>query len=450
MPPNKLKKFCKISKYLEIYDHEIYQIFDDLCLFPLLRSRHKGVTFLRPMDKSFRKELITATYSQNPEKAVEMIKTLILLDFLPTSESFKGKVIPNSSKFQLVVDKIDGKKVILGSKHSLEVDSAFASLRRGDLSAVYKLNGKGSLPLSGAQVSMDTMERKQVRGGADAARREIGNFVETTYGKGGEYKNVYRVTMACLYRYALKTNDRNLCKNIVDSMCASARASFYTIVEPYAEDTLIYQNFSEIIRQTLLVPKTYTDSCKIFEGQYDATRNEIIKFVYPNRNAAQELVAKNNNSRLTILKNMTHHSIRPELENAYKDKKKMAKDSFTVYCFLSTREEDRDPTYFKNCFCPVVKNIYNNQLSILTHTADIAFTMSVYGNLLKSDAFMYVPFCYGGSDTEDRAGYIHNLPKPTDLTSQFTIEQSYLTQKHGGNNHGWTTGGLENFISGND
>jgi hypothetical protein len=127
---------------------------------------------------------------------------------------------------------------------------------------------------------------------------------------------------------------------------------------------------------------------------------------------------------------------------------KLAKDAFTVYCFLSAREEDQDPNYFNDCFCYVVKNIYNTQTAILdsAHSRDVAFNMSIYGNLLKSDAFLYVPMLHGSGENEKRVGYLNDIPYPHDVKSRFSIEASDITQRHGGSVY--SAGALEAFISG--
>ena len=435
MTTHKMKKFCKISKYLEMYDNEIYQVFDDLCLFPLLRVRNRGVTFLRPTNSDFRKKLINATYSHSPETAVDMIKTLILLDFLPNVNSFKNNVIPNASKFKLEVDKVDGSKVVLKSGHVLEIDKDFTPLRQGDLAAVYKLSGAGELLNSKEHVSTDNNERKVDGGNAINDRKSLGEFVETAYQRGGSDKNIYRATMACLYKHAMHETPA-LCKYIVDTMCATERASFYVIVEPYAP-TLSYPEFTGLINKTLLVKDAYPACVDVFNRGLEAARNELIKKVYPDRELSKNAVLLNDTIRKNILMQLNPHTLRRSILYAYdNDDKKFAKDAFTIYCFLSTREEERDPTYYKQCFCYVVKNIYRKPTEVTSITStDVAFTMSIYGNLVKSDAFKYVPFLFGNGETEERAGYLHDMPLPTDLQSVFTIEQSNITSTQGGSDH---------------
>ena len=90
MPSKKVKKFCRVTKFLEQTDKDLYQALDDLCLFGLFRTRGRGVTFLYPTDKSYRKKIIDSAYSNTPEKAVDMIRSLVLLDYLPSPNDFKN------------------------------------------------------------------------------------------------------------------------------------------------------------------------------------------------------------------------------------------------------------------------------------------------------------------------------------------------------------------------
>ena len=52
MPAKKVKKFCRVTKFLQQTDKDLHQALDDLCLFGLFRTRGRGVTFLYPVDKS--------------------------------------------------------------------------------------------------------------------------------------------------------------------------------------------------------------------------------------------------------------------------------------------------------------------------------------------------------------------------------------------------------------
>ena len=152
MPSHKLKKFCRLTQYLEQVDKDLYQAFDDLCLFGLFRVRGNGVTFLYPTNKAYRKKIIDHTYSNNPEKAIDMVKALVLLDYIPRPSEFKSKTVVNSLHLPVAVSKADTKEVELKSGHTLTVAKDFATLRADDPVAVYHMSGTGELPMTGEKV----------------------------------------------------------------------------------------------------------------------------------------------------------------------------------------------------------------------------------------------------------------------------------------------------------
>ncbi|MGK0368102.1 MAG: hypothetical protein ACI9QD_001243, partial [Thermoproteota archaeon] len=140
--PN-VKKFCRITKYLETIDKELYTILDDLCLFGLFRSRGSGVTFLYPTDKSYRKSIAKEAYGNTPEKAVDMIKALVLSDYLEKPADFSNKKdnIGNMLRKKLEIDKVEGDVVLL--KGGLKLTMSKFKAMSGDSLAVYCLAGKG-------------------------------------------------------------------------------------------------------------------------------------------------------------------------------------------------------------------------------------------------------------------------------------------------------------------
>jgi hypothetical protein len=232
----KVKKFCRITKFLEQTDKSLFQVLDDLCLLGLFRVRGNGVTFLYPADAAYRKKIVTAAYSNSPEKAIDMVKALIIKDFLPGAASFKSKHddIPNMlhQKTEVDVAKSTDKTVVLKSGHKLELDSSYVPIRRDDPVAVYKMTGKGELPTSGPKSMGKYMQKKT--GGApsmpeDTAERVVAKCVERTYASGN--KEVYKAVMSALYKFVADKPEKNL---VLNRMCASARASFYNIFSPYS------------------------------------------------------------------------------------------------------------------------------------------------------------------------------------------------------------------------
>ena len=98
--PKKQQKYCSILRYLEDNDKELHEVFERLCVGSILRPRGKanGVTFLHPVDKDYRKEIVDGAFGANPEKALQMLRSMTLQDFLPNTSDFMTRKddIPNS------------------------------------------------------------------------------------------------------------------------------------------------------------------------------------------------------------------------------------------------------------------------------------------------------------------------------------------------------------------
>lgn len=438
----KLKKFCRITKFLEQNDKELYQTLDDLCLFGLFRTHGRGVTFLYPTDKAFKKKIVDAAYSDHPEKAVDMIRSLVLLDFLASPKDFESRKddIPNASRKRLEVASTDSKSVTLKSGHKLTIESKFLPIRSNDPVAIYNLSGKGELP-SGPASTMKYAAKKKNGGyyGGGVSKASLVDFVETTYdtaNKTGDKvkKNIYKAFMSYLYKHALNTNDDDVIQRVFNGMCASARASFYVLVCPYSSEDP-YQ-ISDLINRVVDFGERARDDVNTAindcMGKYNDLRNKIID------KGREKLIGTigsrtdaTDEARNKILSQLdTSADLRTLLYSAYNnDENRIAKDVFTVYCFLSAgSKEDQDIKYFNTCFRYIVKHIYNDLKSVLSHNRDLAFSLTLYLNLIKSDAFIYEPF----KNTEKRAGSTE-FPVPTDKAGRFTIEKGTMTEKHGGN-----------------
>ena len=144
---NSLKKYCSLSKYLEQNDKELYSVFDSLCLLSLLRPQRDstGVTMLIPKEKAYRQKIINAAYSTSPEVAAAMLKSLVLRDYYPTSNSFGTSVI-NLLGQKVSIDETSDTLVKFDKTMQLTQDKKFIPLSRDNM-AVYLLTGKGEISL---------------------------------------------------------------------------------------------------------------------------------------------------------------------------------------------------------------------------------------------------------------------------------------------------------------
>ena len=127
------------------------------------------------------------------------------------------------------------------------------------------------------------------------------------------------------------------------------------------------------------------------------------------------------------------------------DTSRLYKDLLTVYCYLAAINEAEDPSYFTNSFVFVMKHIFNHNNSFSESVNETVYNLSIYYNLVKSDAFLYMPV--SDKDQIDTL-YIDNhsiLPDPND-ESLFTIQfNTDLESKFGGGSDtffGGIVGGL--------
>lgn len=455
MPPKKLKKFCRLTKYLEVMDKELHQAIDDLCLFSLFRARGgRGITLLYPSEKTYRKKIIDYTYSDAPEKAITMIKALVLSDYLPNPIDFNNKKddIPNASNEKLVVKSADAKTVTLEGGFKLTPATDYKPSRDGDKIAVYKLSGKGELPASGVRATMKYTQMnssKPTRGGNDLNPRILlSKFVEKTYiSNDTGAKNVYKFVLNGLFRSILDDQDietkQEITKLVYSGLCASARATFYTIVSPY-NTTNKYDSLNKYIQIMLKADLgrawgLYHNSINI---NYNKSLEWILKEARPggyNYSLERKKIEIIQKDLLGTVKDA--NTCISAIKEAYeKDtSKNLSKDLITVYCYLSSCVEADSPgdnTYYNNCFLYAMKNIFNDPKNILKTHTDTANNLTLYGNLLKSDAFLFVPNMHYDIESTDKdiyKVYENELPSPLTV-GMFTITRSEKMHKVGGGN----------------
>jgi len=111
-----VKKHCSILNYVRHEDSDLYELVQDLCLGRMFNPRRQaaGVTFLHP-SKALVKELQKMAGSDDPEKAVEHLQSLILVDHLPSINDFDAKKtdIPTFRGKKLPVDRLIKIKLLL-------------------------------------------------------------------------------------------------------------------------------------------------------------------------------------------------------------------------------------------------------------------------------------------------------------------------------------------------
>jgi hypothetical protein len=143
-----LKKFCRITKYIEKTDPKLYEILDDLCVLGSLRPRrgHNGITFIWPSKETISK-LDKLRYSDDIEKGVDLVLNHIVHDYIPSASAWTQKKsdIPTGLNRKLEVKEVKGSKVILVDGAELELDPKFKTFSRDeDRQAVWEVK-KGNI-----------------------------------------------------------------------------------------------------------------------------------------------------------------------------------------------------------------------------------------------------------------------------------------------------------------
>lgn len=145
---DKLKKFPRILDYLEVHYPNVYELIDDLaCQGNLTPHRGGSITFLIP-DSDYIKEIKKIAESDNPEKATDMIDSLILLDLFEKPADFADKKDNISTLLgtRLMVKSISPNKVVI-EDGEITPDKNFkpferhGNAKRGNMS-VWHLTGR--------------------------------------------------------------------------------------------------------------------------------------------------------------------------------------------------------------------------------------------------------------------------------------------------------------------
>lgn len=175
---NKLIKFCKISKYVEFVDKELYNVVEDLCLHRMFSPRRdiNGITFLFP-DTTLRNSIIKDAYSVNIERAIQTLQSLIILDYLPTCSDFLKKKdnLPNFLHRHLDIDdqKSNANTIKLSNGSTITPDPKFIPIKHPKYPAniaVFQL--KGPIDLNGKVVELKRSRQNGKDGVVKGSREE--------------------------------------------------------------------------------------------------------------------------------------------------------------------------------------------------------------------------------------------------------------------------------------
>jgi hypothetical protein len=404
MTSNKtLKKFCKLSKYIEQADSDLYEVFDDLCIMHLLKPARgaAGITLLFPKEKAYRQKIVKAAYSGEPEIAVNMIKALILQDYYPNFASFGSKAI-NLLNQKLVVDSVSDKGIKLAGGLEITTDTKFVPMGYRENMAVYTLSGKGEMSLTNPVTSV---EHKPLKSGGSifgsSVKASLHKILADTYvSEIGKVENVY-VKKVYLQLKCLSESKADMIKCFLgnDEFSDSYLLDMYC--EAYQPDCLV-----SLVK--CFTPNEFDDKvAKITKAMY-VTMKET--FVDPTGNDKDVKDPR----RLDGI--MSPMEIRMRVFQLYNDdKERIGKDLFIVFCNINRDLWNTDVDSigaFKN-FAYLAANVYTKCSDIVKQEFDIPRDLTLYGNLLKSDVFHYVP---QASFTSAPLPVPASLPSPLDIS----------------------------------
>lgn len=163
-----VSKHCSILNYLRHADNELYELIQDLCIGRMFVPRRgsPGLTFLRP-NKTLLAKIKKEAEGDNPENAISMLQSMILLDYLPNISDFDDKKddIPNFLRKKLSIKKVGSSDVTLTNDSTIKVDKDF--MVRADRSniAVYILDGEPDASTESSEFK--NTAKKPKKGGAE-------------------------------------------------------------------------------------------------------------------------------------------------------------------------------------------------------------------------------------------------------------------------------------------
>ena len=307
------KKVCPITQFLEKHDREFHQSLYVLGQLNLFKVRGSGITFLYPADEKFRRKIIHTSYSDNPDKAVDMIKSLVLLDYLPTVKEFDDKKddIPNSLRNRLEVAVVESKSITLKSNHKIEAEPRFKPFQTREPVCVWRLYGDGELPLTGTQSTMKYHQNRPRGSLNNSQRLKKISFIEKEYATG-RADDLYKQYLTSLYKKVLDEYPQYI-PDVYSGICALPRATFYTLFAPYdsVNNYLPNELFLENVSH-----KSYT------HNDYIETRNTLVRKARgDNSDVIFDEAQKNCQKQKKILSKVSNPmEIRSQLKKSYKSK----------------------------------------------------------------------------------------------------------------------------------
>jgi hypothetical protein len=403
---NSLKKYCSLSKYLEYNDKELYAAFNDSCLGHLLRPQRDstGVTLIIPKEKAYRQKIINALGSTSPEVAVAMLKSLVIRDYYPTPASF-GTSVVNLLGQKVSIEETSDTSVKLDKALTLTQEKKFVTLNRDNM-AVYLLTGKGEISTSNPMATI--IKKPSKTGGSQSvssSKKVLQKYLEDIYvTEMGKVDNIYvkKVYFQLKYLKDYKGeesingylgNDEFTDSYLLDMYCGLCAPDCFNVL------LALFQSNNEEI-------------AKVTKEMYIALKSESI--------VASDVPLSSKFGSVRVNGIQGPMDIRAKVHQYYgDDKKALGKDLFIVFSNINrdlwqteSTKEDKESSFRNYAF--LACNIYTCCEDMLKSEFDVARDLTLYGNLLKSDVFMFVPKA-SFTDKDVTLPIPVSLPSPLDM-----------------------------------
>lgn len=421
MPPKQLKKFCRLTKYIEQTNRDFYQVIDDLCLQHHFKANRNsnGVTLLM-CDKKLMQTIVNAAYSTEPEKAQHMVKSIILQSYFPDADSFSNNEPINLLNQRLSVESVKGDKVHLSNGFVLEKDSNFVPLGYNENTAVWHLKGAGKLPLSGSPAEARPAKMEKSGGGLFGnSRSKLHKLLESRYNRD----NTINVYMQKVYlQLGVLQRSGKLNPELLNYLGNDE------ITDSYLLDMYCSKHHDQCFKIVYTCLGAASGKCPeqvatITLKMYQDRKAEIVKSLGGQGNASDRRPADLFSNVRSAL------DVRDKVISFYGHNKEiMGKDLFIVFSNVCKELWQSDPSMYNN-YAYLASSVYKHPKDIIAHDHDVARDLSLYGNLLKSDVLFFSP---EGKFETYPAGYDSSLkyiPSPVEMKkySLNAIQESYRT-----------------------
>ena len=236
----RVKKHCSILNYIRRADEDLYELVQDLCIGRMLvpRKGTPGLTFLRP-DKALMSKIRTMAIGDDPEEAVAVLQSLVLLDHLPTPGDFDDKRadIPTFLRKKLPVASVDGKKINLDNGAEIVLDKDFEHRNDRPNMSVYIIS-KALVPTDTAPSDFSnakTGNNRKIKGGGDFldGKTQLFDSILAKHAKPGLTCNPAMEVLTSLCDYLESTGKSDALKAVQSQLSWDTLASLAIVLQPH-------------------------------------------------------------------------------------------------------------------------------------------------------------------------------------------------------------------------